>query len=626
MPSEAAVEPREYRFEAETNRLLHLLAHSLYQSKEIAIRELISNASDALDKFRHIALTDPQHRDDATNLHIEIELREDSRDLVLRDNGVGMTHDELVRNLGTIARSGSLEFLKNLSGEAKADLSLIGQFGVGFYSAFMLADTVRVRSRSYADPQGHEWESDGTGTFTVRPVDGLPRGTEVILHLKDDARDLLKDYRIKSVIRTYSGFVPYPIRVGGEVVNDQRPIWAEPKNQVTDEQHTRFYQHLSHRGEEKPLWHLHLAVDSPIQFRAVVYCPPTNIERLGFGRPDHGLALCARRVLVQQLCRELLPDYLRFLHGLVDSEDLPLNISRETLQDNAILRKIRGTLTRSILDRLARLADEQPETFATFHEQFGVILKEGILTDPEHRSRIASVLRFRSSALDDGDKLTSLADYLNRAPSDQKEIFYLGGADLSTIRKNPALEIFRRRGVEVLYLTEPIDEFVMAELRQFEGKPLKSIDASDVQLPGPSIETPSTSGPGFSRVLDLFREALGNRVSAVRESRRLVDSPCCLVTAEGGLSPQMQRVLRQANRDFPLTGRVLEINPDSPLILRLSQLSTNPANDDFIRQCGLQLWSSSLLLEGQLVEPEGLVSRTLSFLEQAAQARPTILT
>jgi molecular chaperone HtpG len=329
--------------------------------------------------------------------------------------------------------------------------------------------------------------------------------------------------------------------------------------------------------------------------------------------------------MVQQHCRELLPEYLRFLHGLVDSEDLPLNISRETLQDNAVLRKIRSALTRSVLDRLTRLAADEPEVFATFVEQFGPILKEGVMTDYEHRQRIAGLLRFRSSALEEGEKLTSLAEYIGRAPADQKAIYYLGGADLASVRKNPALEIFRRRGVEVLYLVEPIDEFVMAELRQFDGKELKPIDSAGLELPGPTIETPPAGSPGFTRVLELFREALGDRVAEVRESRRLVDSPCCLVTPDGGLSAQMQRVLRQANQDFPALGRVLEINPDSALIQRLARLSANVANDDFLRRCGLQLWSATLMLEGQVPEPEESLARTLGFLEEAAAARPTLV-
>jgi molecular chaperone HtpG len=619
-------EPEQFTFRAEITQLLHLLAHSLYQSREIALRELISNASDALDKMRYVAITEEGHRDSAEGLRIQLEGRDDTRDLVVRDNGIGMTRDELVENLGTIARSGSLEFLRNL-GESKADLSLIGQFGVGFYSSFMLADRVTVRTRSYREAQGWEWKSDGSGQFEIRAIDKDDRGTEVILHLKEDLRDLTKDYRIKGVVRTYSRFVPHPILVGDEVVNDVKPIWVEPKGQVGDEQHAQFYQHLAHRADESPLWHLHLAVDSPIQFRAVLYCPRTNIERLGFGRSDHGLNLLARRVLVQNDCRDLLPEYLRFLYGLVDSEDLPLNVSRETLQDNTVIRRIRNSLVKSVFDRLEKLAADDADTFGTFYEQFGPILKEGVVSEAEHRDRIASLLRFSSSRDDSGKDPTSLKDYVSRASADQSAIYYLGGPDLASIRKSPNLEIFRRRGIEVLYLTDPIDEFVMASLGKFEGKELKSIDSSDLELPGQEIETPpaDSEGSSFSRVLELFRTALGDRVAEVRESKRLTDSPCCLVNASGGLSTQMQRILRQANRDFPAIGRVLEVNPNAPLITRLAGLASNPDNAPFISLCALQLWSNAMALEGTLADPEEMVARVQDLMEQAASGKSTLI-
>ena len=332
---------QQFAFQAEIKQLLQLLSHSLYQSREIAVRELVSNASDALDKMRFVAMTDEALRDSAP-LEIVVEGRPDARELVIRDNGIGMTHDELVTNLGTIAHSGSMEFLKNVSSGGKADVSLIGQFGVGFYSAFMLADSVRVRSRSYKEDVGLGVGVGRLGHVLGRRGRGAARGTEIILHLKEDAKEFAEEYRIKTVLKTYSGFVPHPIKVGDQVVNDQKPIWVEPKGQVTDEQHAQFYQHLTHRTDESPLWHLHMAADSPIQFRAILYCPKTNIERLGFGRLEHGLSLCAKRILVQGDCRDLLPEYLRFLHGLVDSEDLPLNVSRETLQDNSVIRKIRN--------------------------------------------------------------------------------------------------------------------------------------------------------------------------------------------------------------------------------------------------------------------------------------------
>ena len=619
---------QEFSFQAEIKQLLHLLSHSLYQSREIALRELISNASDALDKMRYVALTDEAHRD-AGPLEIAVEGKPAERQLIIRDTGVGMTREELVTNLGTIAHSGSKEFLKGLAEGAKQDVSLIGQFGVGFYSAFMIADRVTVQTRSYKEDAGWRWESDGSGTFTVAEAGGLPRGTEITLHLKEDAAEFADESRIKGILRRYSSFVPHPIKVGDAVVNDQKPIWVEPKSQVSEEQYARFYQHLTHHPEESPAWHLHLAADSPIQFRAILYCPPTNVERFGFGRLEHGLSLCAKRVLVQADCRDLLPDYLRFLYGIVDSEDLPLNVSRETLQDNTVIRRIRTTLVKGALDRLQKLAEETHEDYLKFYQQFGSILKEGAIQDHANRERVAKLLRFPSSRSDDPEALSSLDDYLGRAPAEQSRIYYLGGPDPASIRKSPNLEIFRRRGLEVLFLTEPIDEFVMAEVHGYAGKTLTSIDSADLGLPGPEPEAPTPeelgAAGGLAALIERFRTALGDRVREVRESKRLIDSPCCLVTADGGPTIQMQRILKMANRDIPAPGRILEINPSAPLIRRLAGLTANPEHDAFIRSCALQLWSNAQALEGTLAEPEELVGRVQSFMEEAAEKRSPLI-
>jgi molecular chaperone HtpG len=635
--SETETDRQEYSFQAEIKQLLHLLSHSLYQSREIAFRELISNASDALDKMRYISLTNEALRDTGP-LEIVVEGREADRQLIIRDSGIGMSHDELVTNLGTIAHSGSIEFLKLLAtnSSAKPDVSLIGQFGVGFYSSFMIADRVRVRTRSFDEESGWEWESEGTGTFTVTPAEGsLPRGTEVILHLKEDARDFASEWRIKEIVRRYSSFVPYPIRLGagGEIINDQKPIWVEPKSQVTEEQYTRFYQHLSHHPEETPLWHVHLAADSPIQFRAVVYCPPTNLELLGFTRLEHGLALCARRVLVQNECRDLVPEYLRFLYGLVDSEDLPLNVSRETLQDNSVIKKIRAAVVKAVLDRLEQLSRDNPDQFRSFYEQFGRNLKEGLMLDHQNRERLAKLLRFSSSRGEDPRTLVSFDDYVGRMAEGQTRIYYLAGPDHAAIAKSPNLEIFRRRGLEVLYLTDPIDEFAFNALRSYQGKDLTSIDAADLALPegAKSVETAQVEAEsqageaGLARVLDLFRSALGDRVKEVRESKRLIDSPCCLVNVEGGMSSHMQRLLKLTNKEFTESARILEVNPRAPLVRRLCRLSANNDHDAFIKECALQLWSNAMILDGALPEPEDLVARVHAFMAEAAEKRSPLI-
>jgi len=622
--------PQEYTFQAEIAQLLHLLSHSLYQNREIAVRELVSNASDALDKFRHIALTDKQY-DDGSDLGIFVEPNPDEKLLVIRDNGIGMTHDELIRNLGTIAHSGSLEFLSRIGEDKKKDLSLIGQFGVGFYSSFMLADRVEVVTRSYQEASGWRWESDGTGRFTIEPVEGIERGTQIRLHLKEGLEEFSREFRLKYILNEYSTFVPWPIRLGTELVNDQKPIWVEPKSQVTDEQYQKFYNYLTKRAEEAPLWHLHLTADSPFQFHAILYCPPANLELMGYGRDDHGLHLCAKRVLVQNNCRELLPEYLRFMHGLVDSADLPLNVSREALQDNTVFRRIRKVLVKKVLGHLEDLAQNDATLYRTFYLQFGVTIREGIAMDWENKDAIAKLLRFKSSHGDDRLELVSLADYVGRMSEDQKQIYYVGGPTVESLERLPNLEVFRARGIEVLYITDPVDEFVLNHLRTFENKELVPIDSALVELPETKkvdeasgddkpadAETKPEAPVGFSRVLELFKETLQDKVEDVRESNRLTTSPCCLVSPEGVLSPQLQKVLSQNSDNFELRKRILEINPQHPFLKRLSELSSNPQQEDFIRLCGQQLLTNTMLLEGVLLDAHEASDRMLDMMQQLA--------
>lgn len=632
MTTEAA--PQQFAFQAEITRLLHLLSHSLYQNREIAIRELVSNASDALDKFRHVSLTQSD-LDDGSELRITLLPDADNRILTISDNGIGMTHDELIENLGTIAHSGSLEYLTKLSEEAKDDVSLIGQFGVGFYSSFMLADRVEVLTRSFQEESGWKWESDGSGQFTIEAAEGLERGTQIRLHLKEDLTEFTQETRLKHVLTEYSTFVPYAIRLNDEHVNDQKPIWVEPKSQVTDEQYRNFYGYLSKRTNEEPLWHLHLTLDSPFQFHAVLFCPATNFELMGFGKDEHGLHLCAKRILVQNNCRELLPEHLRFIYGLVDSADLPLNVSRQALQDDTVFRKIRKVLVKKVLSQLDGIAKDSPDDYRKFYDQFGSTLREGISTDFENRDALAKLLRFRSSHGDDRTAVISLEDYVARMPEDQKQIFYVGGESTSAIEKNPNLEAFRSRSLEVLYLVDPVDEFVLSHLQKFDDKDLVSIDSADVDLPGlssssdaedsdSSSDDKEKSSEGFERVLKLFRESLGQTVEDVRESKRLTDSACCLVNPEGAMSAQLQKVLSRASDEFELSKRILEVNASHPLVQRLSTLSANEEHSEFIKTCGQQFFANAMLAEGVVASPHETSERVLGFMEQLAQQRSPI--
>ncbi len=623
-----ANDTQEFTFQAEIAQLLHILSHSLYQNKEIALRELVSNASDALNKLRHIQLMDEQYRDE-TPLEIQLIPDKDARVLTVQDNGVGLTHDELIENLGTIAKSGSKEFLSRLAEGSQGDLSLIGQFGVGFYSAFMLADKVEVVTRSYKETTGWRWESDGSGRFSIAAVEGdVPRGAQIRLHLKADLDEFLEPWRLKDIVRRYSTFVPQPVKVEGEHVNDQAPIWVEPKSQVTEEQYDGFYQWLSHRSTEKPLWHLHLSADSPLQFQAILYCPETNFELLGFGRMEHGLHLCAKRILVQSDNQDLLPEYLHFLYGLVDSADLPLNVSRETLQDHQLIPKLKRVLTKKVLDHLASTAEEDADKYRKFYDQFGSILRTGVSSDWDNREKIGSLLRFHSTYGDDRDAVMSLDDYLKRAAEGQSQIYYLTGLKLDAMVKHPRLAAFRKRNLEVLLLDDPVDEYALLQLGTYKEKKLVSIDSSDVVFPEsttPADEPAQTAPKGFTRVLELFRGAVSDQVQDVREASTLGDAPSALVNPQGGYSRLLQQVLRQNSKEYQPTKPVLEVNPHAALITRLAELTNNAENDEFIRDCGRQLYANAQLIDGLNTDPQDTADRMLRFMQDLAQTKTSII-
>ncbi len=635
MTTETAKE--KFTFEAEISRLLHLLSESLYQNREITIRELISNASDALDKRRHAALTDSSLG--ADQLRITMSPDKDENQLIIRDNGIGMTHDELVQNLGTIAHSGSLEFLKNVqkSAEEGADVSLIGQFGVGFYSSFMLASLVEVRTLSVHEESGWVWESTGDGSFTIAAAeDELETGTEIRLHLKKGMDEFTDETRLKYILRKYSTFVPHPVYLGDEHLNDQTPIWVEPKSSLSEEQYKGFFEYLTHPGQTAK-WHLHLSADSPFQFYSILYCPETNLEKMGFGKSEHGLHLCAKRVLVQNDNRDLLPDYLRFLRGIVDSADLPLNVSREALQDNTVFIKMRRVITKKVLDHLDSMAADDPAQYADFYQEYGSVLREGVGEDFDNRERLGRLLRFQSTDSSAEDGLVSLAGYCERASDDQKQIYFVTATDADAALRDPNLEIFRKRNLEVLVLTDPADEYLLTTLGSFEERDVVSVDSAELELPKAVSDSNEKSDddsndesddknvpPGFDRVLELFKEALAERVEDVRQSERLTESACCLVNAEGSMSTTMQKVLQINTPDFELAKMILEINPDAPLIARLCTIVANTDNDDFVRNCGEQLHANAMILAGLAPDGNALAARTQDFMLNLASDRSAI--
>ena len=615
-----------FSFQSDIARLLELLSHSLYQNREIALRELVSNASDALDKRRYLGLTEAAIRTD-DELTVSLAVEEDAKTLTISDNGIGMSHDDLVNNLGTIAKSGTLEFAKQAI-EAKKDgqddVSLIGQFGVGFYSAFMLADTVEVVTKKAGDDQAYRWTSTGTGEFTIEEADKDAAGTDIILKLKDEAEEFASAERVKGIVRKYSTFIPHPVKVGDELASDQRPIWVEPKSQITDEQYNGFYKHISGYPMD-PMWHLHLNFDSPLQVAAILYCPVNNMETMGFGKYEQGLSLCAKRVLVQDDCRKLLPEYLRFIAGLVDSDDLPLNVSREALQDSTVFAKIQKVLVKKLLDYLDSLSKDDAEKYDRFYTQFGAILREGI-NDWSNKDRVAKLLRFASS--NDSQTKTSLDEYCDRIKPEQEQIYFAGGPSRAAVLANPHVVSITSADCEVLVLTDPVDEFALSQLGEFEGKKLVPVDSADVKLPGESDddekepETPS----GFDAVVRTFRDALGETVEDVRASSRLTDAPAALVNPKGQMSTQMQKVMAAHEDGFQIAPRILELNPKHPLVERLCQISGNEQHADFLALSARQLYQAAALADGLPLDIAAAAQDTATMLEELAKSKSSIIT
>ena len=482
---EAQVEERT--FQTEVQQLLHLLIHSLYTQKEIFLRELISNASDALDKIHHRALTDKNVLDPDAELDIEIEVSSSNKTLTIRDRGIGMTRDEVNENIGTIARSGSAEFARKLAETDAEDeqekLKLIGQFGVGFYSVFMAADRVVLTTRS-ADPDAEAvmWESTGDGSYTLARADKAERGTEIKIYIRSDCEEFLDAHRVEAGIRKHSDFVSYPIKVAGKQVNDTAALWTRPRNEITDEQYNEFYTHLT-GDQDEPLAREHVVVDVPIQFYAVLFIPKHSPAQWLFNPdPKISLNLHVKRVFIQDDCKDLLPLWLRFVRGVVDCDDLPLNVSRETLQQNPVIAKVRATLVRRVLGMLENMVKKDEEQYLTFWRAYGAVLKEGVAMEFEHKDQLAGLLRYHSSLEDDPEAYVSLQTYVDRVQSEQEKIYYLAGESKESIAQSPLLETFRKRGLEVLYLDEPVDEWVIQGLQQYSDKEFQAVDAADLDL------------------------------------------------------------------------------------------------------------------------------------------------
>ena len=618
----------ERQFQTEVQQLLHLLIHSLYTHSEIFLRELISNASDALDKVHHRALTDKNIVDADAELEIDIDIQKSSKIITIKDTGIGMTREEVDANIGTIAHSGSADFVRKLAEVKDEDeqerLKLIGQFGVGFYSVFMIAERVVLTTRS-ADPdaQAVMWESTGDGSYTVSPADKKDRGTEIKIYVRGDCEEYLDAHHLEAIIRKHSDFVAYPIKVSGKQINNTSALWTRPRNEITDEQYNEFYTHLTGDSEE-PLAREHVVVDVPIQFYSILYIPKqAPLQWLFSQEPKISLNLHVRRVFIQDDCKELLPLYMRFVRGVVDCDDLPLNVSRENLQHNPVIGKIHGTLVRRVLGMLESMAKKDDDDYQTFWRAYGTVLKEGAGMDFENKDKIAPLLRFHSSLEDDPETLVSLQTYVDRMQSDQEKIFYLIGDNREAISQSPLLEAFRKRSLEVLYMHEPVDEWVVNGLQEFADKQFQAIDAADLDL-GPDANEVKLEGVEEDKeqtieLVSFLKKQLEERVSDVVESNRLTDSPCVLVTPQGGLSQNMERMLRMSDREFTPTKRALEINPRHPIIRNMGEALKKDRDSEQLKEWAHFLIDYVLLGEGTVENPQRVTTTLQSIMNVATE-------
>ena len=603
-------------FQTEVRQLLKLMIHSLYSNKEIFLRELISNASDAADRLRFEALAVPDLLGEDTELKIRIESDKDNNTITVIDNGIGMSRDELVEHLGTIARSGTSEFLQQMTGDQQKDAQLIGQFGVGFYSTFIVADKVVVESRRAGLPadESVRWESDGQGEFTIENIERSERGTAVTLHLKEKESEFAEPLRIENLIRTYSDHIAFPVTLASATEKDQEPrvvnaataLWTRSRSEIEDDEYKEFYKHLSHDFSDPVTWS-HNRVEGKREYTSLLYIPANSPFDLWNRDAPRGLKLYVQRVFIMDDAEQFLPLYLRFVKGVVDSSDLPLNVSRELLQQNPELTAMRSALTRRVLDMLSKMATKAPEDYAKFWGEFGQVLKEGVVEDHGNVDKLAGLLRFSSTHTEGNAQDQSLQDYVERASKDQDKIYYVLAENHATAAASPHIEGLTDRGIEVLLLTDRIDAWLVDSLNEYEGKTLVDAGRADIELPeGDGKITQEAMDDEHKPLLKKVKKVLKDRVEAVQVSRRLVESPACVVAGESELNPQLRRMLEASGQSLPESKPVLEINVKHPLVLRLSAVSDDKRFSDFANI----VLDHALLAEGsQLDNPAEYVKR-----------------
>ena len=616
---------QEFEYKAEMKQLLDLIVHSLYTHPEIYLRELISNASDALSKVRFNALTDQDILDKEAELAIRITIDSKEMTFVIEDSGVGMTEEELIANLGTVAKSGTLSFMQSLKEQQKQlDGNLIGQFGVGFYSVFMVTEEVTVETRSARlDSQGYRWRSSGQGTYTIENIDKTERGTKISFKLKEEHKEFAEEYRVEQIIKKYSNFVDFPIYLGEKQVNSITALWQRSKSELKDEEVNEFYKFIANDYND-PLDFLPVSVEGMVTFKALLFLPKEAPPEMLYRQSElenRGPQLYVKKVLIQNECRDLLPEYLRFIAGVVDTEDLSLNVSREVVQSSPVMAKIRQILTSKILGWFETLSKDQPEKFKTFYKAFGPIIKIGLNTDFTNRDKLIELLHFESTKTDEGGYVT-LREYTERMGADQKEIYYHSGSSRSQLLAHPNLEYFQDMGIEVLLLSDPVDVFVIPSIHEYDKKALKSIEKADIDFSKQKREKAEPLAENLlAPVLQLFRETLGEGIEDVIESQRLVNSPVTLVSGKDGLDSQMEKLMMMMQSAMPATKRILEVNTSHPIIRNLAGMIMADANNPLIRTAMKQLYEGALFLEGGLDSTTAFLSRMNELIEAATLSR-----
>jgi molecular chaperone HtpG len=611
-----ATEEHTHTFQAEVRQLLDIVIHSLYTDKEIFVRELVSNASDALEKMRLKQLTEKDVFESDLELGIEITTDEEAKTLTISDTGIGMNNEELIENLGTIAHSGTKAFLEKMKEQGDGNADVIGQFGVGFYSAFMAADHVDVHTHSWENGTGgNTWSSDGASGYSINENAEAKRGCSIVVHLKEGMEEFSTESRIKAILEKYSNFVSFPIKLNGEHINKVEALWLKSKKDITEEQYTEFYKFTAHAFDD-PRYTMHFSADAPLAINALLFTPTENTEQFGMGQMEPGVSLYCRKVLIDAKPEKLLPDWLRFLRGVIDSEDLQLNISRESMQDSAMVQKLNNLITKRFLKFLEKEAKNEPEKYAEFYQKFSRFLKEGIATSHEHQEQLAGLLRFETS-LQDAGETANFAQYIDRAKEEQESIYYLTGMSRDAIESGPYLEAFKARGLEVCFFTEPVDTYVMEALPEFKGKKLVSADRGEIELDDIATEGKELSKKKTETLIKFLEEELSERIDKVESSGRLVDSPVAALTPKEAPNAQMRAMMQAMGQDMPVTKATLEINLRHNVIHGLHKLVES--DEDTAKLVAQQLTDNALLAAGLLENPHQMASRMNELIEKLVQ-------